>query len=277
MCAQIHPTAIVEEGAQLAESVVVGAFACIGAEVSLGEGTEVQHHATVEGKTTMGPHNTVHPYAYIGAQTQDLKYAGGKPGLKIGSHNRFREYCTVHCATRDGEYTVMGDHNYCLAFSHVSHDCQIGNHTILGHNSTFGGHLIVEDYVTLGGHSATHPFVRLGRDCYIGGMTKITQDVLPYMIAEGVPAQTRTINKVGLERHGYKTAQIQFLRHCYKIVYRQGLNHSQAVEQLREEATHLEDANTVGMINHLIEFIETSERGITPATPRPVTQMPFEG
>ncbi|MDP0500527.1 MAG: acyl-ACP--UDP-N-acetylglucosamine O-acyltransferase [Verrucomicrobiota bacterium JB022] len=255
---QVHPTAIVEPTAELEEGVVVGAMAYIGARVRIAAGTVIHHHATVEGNTTMGPGNVVFPYAFIGGQTQDLKFKGGFPALKIGARNVFREYCTVHTATAEGDATIIGDDCYFLAYSHVAHECIIGNHVLLGHNSTFGGHIEAEDHAVVGGHTALHPFVRLGRHCYVGGMTKVTQDIPPYMIAEGNPAEIKLINKVGMQRTGHSVEQVNLAMRLFKLLYREGQNRTQALEKL--ESGELGDDP---IVVNLASFIRASKRGLS--------------
>jgi len=252
----IHPTAIVESGAVLDDDVTIGAYAYIGPKVEFGAGTIVRHHATVEGKTILGCDNEIFPYASIGGQSQDMKAKGGTPGLKIGNNNIFREYVTVHCHSEDGEYTVLGSHNYCLAYSHIGHECIIGNHFILGHNSTLGGHMIVEDYVNVGGHSALVPKCHLGQCAYIGGYSKVAQDIPPFMIADGRSATIKAVNKIGMERHGFSKEDISLAKQVYKILYREGLNRSQALERLREH----EEADSP-IVQAIIVFAESSERG----------------
>lgn len=256
MATDIHPTAIVESGAVLDDDVTIGAYAYIGPKVEFGAGTIVRHHATVEGKTILGCDNEIFPYASIGGQSQDMKAKGGTPGLKIGNNNIFREYVTVHCHSEDGEYTVLGSHNYCLAYSHIGHECIIGNHFILGHNSTLGGHMIVEDYVNVGGHSALVPKCHLGQCAYIGGYSKVAQDIPPFMIADGRSATIKAVNKIGMERHGFSKEDISLAKQVYKILYREGLNRSQALERLREH----EEADSP-IVQAIIVFAESSERG----------------
>lgn len=255
---QVHPTAIVEPTAELDEGVVVGAHAYIGPLVRIQTGSVIHHHATVEGRTTMGRDNTVFPYAFVGGQTQDLKYRGGNPGLRIGDRNVFREYSTVHTATTEGDETVIGDDCYFLAYSHVAHECIIGNQVLLGHNSTFGGHIEAEDHAVVGGHSALHPFVRLGRHSYVGGMTKVTQDIPPYMIAEGNPAEIKLINKVGMQRTGHTPEQVNLAMRLYKLLYREGLNRRQALERM--ESGELGDDP---IVQNLAGFIRASKRGLS--------------
>lgn len=229
----LHPTAIIEPGALLADDVTVGAYAYIGGEVTLGAGTVVHHHATVEGLTTLGEQNEVWPYALIGGKTHDLKYTGGKPGLRTGDRNVFREYVTVHCGTKDGEFTEIGDDNVILAYSHIAHDCQIGNHLIMSSHAAFGGHCIVGNHVNIGWNAGIHQFCRIGDYAMIGACAKAVQDVLPLMIADGNPAEVKTINKVGLDRDGYTSEEISLARSVYKILYREQLNRAQALEKLQ--------------------------------------------
>lgn len=253
----IHPTAIVEKGAVLAPDVEVGAYAYIGSRVRMASGCIVQHHATVDGNTTMGEGNTVFPYAFVGGKTQDLKFNGGDPALRIGNGNTFREFCTVHCATPADGATVIGSHNYFLAYTHIAHDCQVGSHCILSNNGTLAGHVVLEDHVIIGGLTAVHQFCRLGEYAMVGGCAKVVQDIAPYMMADGHPAEVRTLNKVGLERNGFSEDAIKLVRQLYKIIYRDGLNRTQALEKIKE----LPEASE-RVAAHMIAFIEKSERGL---------------
>jgi UDP-N-acetylglucosamine acyltransferase len=252
----IHPSAIVEPGALLAEDVEVGPFAYIGAQVKIGAKCRIGHHATVEGRTAMGAGNVLFPYAYVGGKTQDLKYSGGSPGLRIGQGNTFREFCTVHTATGADGVTVVGDNNYFLAYTHIAHDCIVGNHVIISNNGTLAGHVRLGDHVVIGGLTAVHQFCQIGEYAMLGGCAKVVQDVPPFMIADGVPSTVRTINKVGLERNGFSSEDIQRVRQAYKIIFRQGLNHGQAIEGLRNH-----EASASPIFQRLIAFIESSERG----------------
>ncbi|MEM9226684.1 MAG: acyl-ACP--UDP-N-acetylglucosamine O-acyltransferase [Verrucomicrobiota bacterium] len=252
----IHPTAIVEEGAQLGKDVSVGAYAYVGAEVTLGDGCTVHHHATVEGFSELGAANEVFPYAYIGAKTHDLKFDGGKPGLKIGARNVFREYSNVHLATNDAELTVIGDDNVILAYSHVAHDCIIGNHLVMSSHAALGGHVVVGDHVVVGWGVGVHQFCRIGEHVMVGACSKLVQDVPPYMIADGNPAEVRAINKVGLERRDFTPEDIDLVRGIHRILYRDGLNRTQALERL---CKHPEADSP--FIKAVIAFAETSERG----------------
>ncbi len=254
--ADIHPTAIIEDGAQLADDVTVGAYAYIGKDVRLGAGCVVHHHATVEGLTTLGEQNEVWPYAMIGGKTHDLKFNGGQPGLKIGNRNVFREYVTVHTATRDGGVTLVGDDNVILAYSHIAHDCQIGNRLIMSSHAAFGGHVIVGDHVNIGWNAGIHQFCRIGDYAMVGACAKLVQDVPPMMIADGNPAEVKTINKVGLERDGFDADEIALARSAYKIIYREHLNRAQALDKLREH-----DETEGRVIQCILNFAKGSVRG----------------
>ncbi|MEM8867047.1 MAG: acyl-ACP--UDP-N-acetylglucosamine O-acyltransferase [Verrucomicrobiota bacterium] len=235
MATEIHPTAIIEAGAQIDEDVQIGAYAYIGAGVQIAKGTVVMHHATVDGLTSMGANNEVHPYAYVGGKTHDLKYEGGRPGLRIGSGNVFREFTTVHCATTEATETVLGDNNLILAYSHVAHECIVGNHLIMSSHAALGGHVEVGDHVNLGWGVGVHQFCRVGDYAMAGAASKVVQDIPPYMIADGNPAVARTINRVGLERAGFGAEDIALVRRVFKLFYKEGLNRTQAVEKLQAD------------------------------------------
>lgn len=257
MGTSIHPTAIIESGAQLDEGVSVGAYAYVGPEVRLGAGTVLHHHACVEGFTEMGRENEVFPFALIGSKTHDLKYEGGRPGLRVGAKNVFREYVTVHVATKDGEFTVLGDGNVLLAYSHVAHDCVVGNGLVMSSHAAFGGHVVAGDQVVVGWNAGVHQFCRLGSHSMAGACAKVVQDVPPFMIADGNPAEVRTINKVGLERRGFKPEDIEVARSVYKLLYREGLNRSQAMERLR---AHPQAAHP--LVADMLVFVSQSTRGL---------------
>lgn len=261
MASAIHPTAIIEAGAQLGADVEVGAYCYVGAGVTLGARTRLHHHASVEGNTILGEACEIFPYACIGGKTQDLKYKGGSPGVRIGHRNVFREYVTVHAATNDGEFTTMGDDNLLLAYCHVAHDCRVGNHLIASNGVGIAGHVHVEDHVLLGAHSGIHQFCRIGAYSMVSAYAKIVLDVPPYFIADGVPAEIRAINRIGLERKGFLPAQMDHVKQIYRILYRDGLNRTQAMEKL---AAH-EQAGT-GEFQRMIVFAQRSERGMTPGS-----------
>ena len=255
----LHPTAILSDGARIAENVRIGAYAFIGPEVSLDEGTVIQHHACVEGRTSLGPDCEVFPYACLGQRTQDLKYRGGNPGLRIGARNVFREFVTVHTATAEGDATVIGDDNHLLAYTHVAHDCRLGNHIIASNNTTLAGHVVVEDHVVFGGLTGVHQFCRVGTHCMTGGMSKITQDVPPFLIVDGNPAVVRSYNKIGLERAGFDSDRMDRVKFAFRSLYREGLNRAQALEKI---AGHPEAASAE--LGAFIEFARVSTRGFAP-------------
>lgn len=254
---RIHPTAIVEPGASLGTGVEIGAYAYVGARVQLGDGCVLHHHATADGLTSFGPGCELFPYACVGLKTQDLKFAGGNPGTRIGARNVFREFVTVHAATRDGEFTVVGDDNHFLAYCHVAHDCAMGSAIVASNNATFAGHVHVGDHVVVGGFGGVHQFCRIGRFSMVGACSKVVKDVPPFLIADGNPAVIRAFNKVGLERAGFTAVQLERVKAVHRALYRAGLNQSQALEQLsaRPDAASPEIAD-------VLTFARTSQRGL---------------
>ena len=257
MASIIHPTAVVEKGAELDEGVSVGAFAFIGGRARIGSSTVIHHHATVEGNTSLGRDCEVFSYAAIGGKSQDVKFAGGHPPLTIGEGNVFREFCTIHTATTEDGCTTIGSDNFFLAYTHVAHECRVGNHVVMSNNGTLAGHVTIEDYVIIGGLTAIHQFCRIGRNAFLGGCAKVVQDVPPFMIADGNPAKVRAINKVGMQRHGYSEEEILEVRRVFKILYRSGLNRSQSMDKLRQE-----ESQDSAIIKIIFDFIENSERGL---------------
>ena len=259
MATTIHPTAVVEPGAQLGAGVEIGALAFVGAGVVLGDGTKLHHHASVEGFTTLGAKCEIFPYACIGGKTQDLKYKGGRPGLRAGDRNVFREYVTVNAATNDGEFTVLGSDNSVLAYCHIAHDCVLGSHIVMSNAISMAGHVTVEDHVVMGGAAGIHQFCRIGAYAMLSAMAKLVHDLPPYFIADGTPAGVRAFNKVGLERSGHTAEQLERVKQIYRILYRDGLNRSQALEKL---AAH--ESAATAEFQRVIAFAKSSERGIAP-------------
>ncbi len=257
MSRQIHPTAIVEPGAELGDDVVVGAYAYVGGRAVIGAGTVLHHHANVEGRTTIGRKCEIFPFACVGTKTHDLKYKGGEPGLVVGDRNVFREYVSVHGATNETDCTSMGHDNVMLAYSHIAHDCVVGNHLVMSAQSALAGHVIVEDHVNIGWGTGVHQFCRIGAYAMLGGMSKIVQDVPPFIIADGNPAIARSINKVGLERLGFSSERLEAVKQVFRIFYRAGHNRSQAFERMHAHAlSENED------FQHFLKFVESSERGV---------------
>jgi len=253
----IHPTAIIEAGAKLAPGVSVGAYAYVGSLVELGEGCRLHHHANVEGRTVLGRECEVFPFACVGTKTHDLKYTGGEPGLRIGDRNVFREYVSVHGATKADEDTIIGHDNVLLAYAHIAHDCIVGNHLVMSAQSALAGHVIVEDHVNIGWGVGVHQFCRIGAHVMLGGMSKIVQDVPPFIIADGNPAIARSINKVGLERYGFTVERLEAIKQAFRVFYRAGLNRTQAFEKM-----HAHPLGQSEDFKHFLNFVEKSERGV---------------
>jgi UDP-N-acetylglucosamine acyltransferase len=252
----IHPTAVIDPSAQIGSDVEIGPFCVIGPEVVIGNGCVFANHVSVAGPTVMGEGNRFFPFSSIGQRTQDLKYAGEPTYLEIGSHNSFREFCTVNRGTAPDSKTSIGSHGNFLAYSHIAHDCTVGDHVIFSNNGTLAGHVIVEDHAVIGGLSGVHQFCRIGRHAILGGCTKIVQDVAPFMIADGNPAELRGINQVGMERRGFTVEEIRSLREAYRFLCRANLNVKQACDAIREQLP----AND--HLAHLLAFVEGSKRGI---------------
>jgi len=252
----IHPTAIVDPGAELGVDVQIGPYCIIGPGVVLGDGNVLQHHVTICGPSQIGPRNRFYAYCSIGQQTQDLKYAGEPTHLIVGENNCFREFVTIHRGTAIGAITKVGSHGNFLAYSHIAHDCTVGDHVIFSNNGTLAGHVTVEDHAVIGGLTAIHQFCRVGCHAITGGCSKIVQDVPPYMIADGNPAAVRGINQIGMERRGFTPETTRLIKEAYRTLYRSKLNIRQAVELLKQSEAQAPE------IEHLISFIESSQRGI---------------
>ena len=259
MPTHIHPTAVVDPPAQLGADVEIGPLCYVGPGVRLGDRTRLHHHASVEGNTWLGEACEVFPYACIGGKTQDLKFKGGNPGVRIGARNVFREYFTVHAATNDGEFTTLGDDNTFLAYGHIAHDCRIGSHIVTSNTVAIAGHVTIEDHVVVGGMGGIHQFCRIGAYAMVSAYAKVVQDVAPFFIADGQPALIRAINKIGLERKGFTPEQLERVKAVHRILFRDGLNRSQALEKLAadERATTPEFAR-------MLAFAKASERGLAP-------------
>jgi UDP-N-acetylglucosamine acyltransferase len=253
----IHPTAIVDSQARIAESAEVGPYCIVGANVEIGERTKLMAHVYVEGVTTIGEDNLFYPYTTVGVAPQDLKYQGERSETRIGNRNKIREFITIHRGTEGGGLiTRIGDDNLLMAYSHVAHDVQIGDHTILANGVTFAGHVEVGDWAVIGAFSGLHQFCRVGRHAMIGGYSVITQDVLPYSMTVS-PREVKIFgaNKTGLERRGFSADSIETLHKAFRLLTKSTLNTAQAVERIRAE---LEQSSE---IEELLAFIDSSERG----------------
>jgi len=253
----IHPTAVIHPRAQIGADCEIGPYCVIGENVVLGDKCRLHSHVVIDGLTTLGKGNEIFPFASIGLKTQDLKWKGGVTRTQIGDYNTFREYVTVHSATGDGETTVVGSHNHILAYGHLAHNVTLGDHIIMSNVGTLAGHVTVEDHAIIGGLAAVHQFCRIGRMACIGGCSKVVQDIVPYMLSDGNPAKTRTVNKVGLERNGISEKAQSALKTAYKILFREGLITTNALSRIESELPPLPE------VKHLIEFIRNSTRGIS--------------
>ena len=252
----VHPTAIIHPQSRIGADCEIGPCCVIGEHVELGPGCRLHSHVVIDGHTRLGQSNEIFPFASIGLRTQDLKWKGGLTRTEIGDHNTIRECVTIHSATGEGEATVIGSHNNILASSHIGHNVVLGNRVIIS-MAALAGHVVVEDHALVGGLSAVHQFCRIGTMAMTGGCTKVVQDVAPYVIVDGNPAEARTINKVGLERNGVPEGAQAALRQAYKILFREGLTTSNALARIESELPPLPE------VKHLVQFIRGSERGIT--------------
>jgi UDP-N-acetylglucosamine acyltransferase len=253
----IHSSAVIHPRAEIGSDCEIGPFCVIGEHVALGRGCRLHSHVVIDGHTRLGEANEIYPFASIGLKTQDLKWKGGVTRTVIGDHNTFREYVTIHSATGDGETTTVGSHNNLLAYCHVAHNVTMGSHVIMSNVGTLAGHVTVEDHAIVGGLAAVHQFCRVGRMAIIGGCSKVVQDVPPYMLADGNPAETRTINKVGMERHDVPEEAQAALRQAYKILFREGLTIPNALARIEKELPQGDE------VRHLVQFVRSSERGIS--------------
>lgn len=253
---EIHSSAVVHPKAKLGASCFVGPFCVIGEHVVLGKNCRLHSHVVIDGHTSLGNDNEIFPFASIGLKTQDLKWRGGITRTEIGDNNTFRESVTVHSATGDGEVTKIGSNNHVLAYCHIAHNCTLGNHIIMSNVATLAGHVTVEDFAVIGGLAAIHQFCRIGKMSIIGGCSKVVQDVPPFMMADGNPAATRTVNKIGLERNGISEKTQTALRKAYKILFREGLTIPNALKRIER------DLPSSAEVQHLIEFVRCSARGI---------------
>lgn len=262
MASQIHPSAIIDSSAELGADVVVGANAVIGAEVEVGDGTEIGSGAQLAGPTRIGRNNKIFPLACIGFDPQDLKFAGERTTLEIGDRNHFRELTTVHRGTgKGGGLTRIGSDNLFMAYSHVAHDCFVGDRTVFANSATLAGHVEIHDDVTISAFSAVHQFTRVGRHAYIGGYTVLTQDALPFSKTVGQKPAVYGLNRIGLERKGLPAASIDRLEKAIRLLVRDGLALGTAIERIRTEIEQDEH------VRYLLEFLQASSRGVVRGAP----------
>ena len=254
---KIHPTAVVAPDVELAEGVEIGPYAVVGPDVHTGENTVIGSHVVIEGHTDIGARCRIFQFASIGVQPQDLKFRGEPTRVVIGNDNTIREFVTIHRATvSDIGVTIMGDHNLIMAYSHIAHNCKLGNHVIMVNAANLAGHIHVEDYAIIGGLTGVHQFTRIGAHCIIGGASAISKDVAPYLLVSGNRAKPHGLNLIGLKRRGFKEGAIRALKDAYRLIFRSSLLLRTAIEKVRNE---VEDCPEV---RHFVEFIEQSKRGI---------------
>ena len=255
----IHPTAIVDAKAQLDSDVDVGPYAIIGPDVKIGEGTVVQAHAYVSGYTTIGKRCEIFPFACVGMKSQDLKYkAGDVTYVEVGDETVLREFSTLHLGTKPGEVTRVGSRCLIMAYCHIAHGCAVGNDVIMSNLATLAGEVTIEDFAIIGGMAGIHQFCRIGTHAMIGGATKIRQDCPPFMVVDIAGSEIRVLgpNIVGLQRRGFSSEVRAALKEAYKLIYREGLNRTQALERIKYEVPDLPEVKT------LVDFYHNSTRGV---------------
>ena len=252
----IHPTATIHPKAELGEGVIIGPYAVIGEHVHLGAETSVGPHAVIEGWTSIGQSCEIGVGAVLGGAPQDLKYRGQRSFLRIGEHSCIREYVTVHRSAEEDGVTIVGAHAFLMAYTHVAHDCRLGDHVIMVNYAGLSGYVEVEDHAFISGHNAVHQYVRIGYLAMVSGASRVVKDIPPFMIAEGNPTRIRGLNVVGMRRLGLSPEVRGELRHAYRLLYRSGLNTSQALAGMRQADL------TSSAVQRLITFIEGAKRGI---------------
>ena len=251
----IHETAVVKSGAKIAKSAKIGPYCVIGSHAEIGEDTVLFNHVTVAGNTTIGKNNKIYQNAIIGNWPQDISFSGKDTKVVIGDNNVIREFVTIHCGTHKADLvTRIGNDNYLMAYSHVAHDCEIGNGVIISNGVQLGGHVKLEDRANIGGLAALHHFVTVGRLAFIGGLTRVVRDVPPFMTVEGNPSKVRCVNVVGCSRNGVKREAIKKLKEAYRLLYR-------SQQPLRDAISKLEKDSSVQEIGELIAFLRSSAKG----------------
>jgi len=253
----IHETAIVASTARLGKGVKIGPFSTIGSEVVLGNGVRIDSHVVIDGKTTIGDETHVFPFASIGLEPQDLKYSGEPTTTEVGRRNQIREGVTIHRGTAGGGgVTKVGDDNLLMAQVHVAHDCVVGNENVFANGTALAGHVEVSDRVTIGAFCGVHQFSRIGKEAFIGAYSVIVKDPIPYSLSYGNHAKCYGMNRVGMRRRGYTKETIESVRHAFHLLLSSKLNTTQAVERIREEIKGCSE------VDHMIEFITSSKRGV---------------
>ena len=252
----IHPTAIVHPGAELSRGVEIGPFCLVGENVKLGEGTRLLANVVVNGHTIIGKQCEFHPFTVIGATSQDKKYRGEISHVRIGDRNVIREFVTIHRGTGEGSDTVIGNDNHLLAYVHIAHNCRVGNHVVMSNSVQLAGHVLVEDFAGIGGMVGVHQFVRIGRMAFIGGFSKLAQDVPPYFMIQGNPGSVRGLNVEGMKRRGVSKEAVNELKEAYRLLYRSEDRRESVLGSLRRSLTTVEG-------KQLVEFLgQPTDRGI---------------
>jgi UDP-N-acetylglucosamine acyltransferase len=257
----VHPTALVDAGAELADSVTIGPYAIVGPKVRIGAGTAIGAHCVVEGRTTIGRDNRIFQFCSLGAVPQDKKYAGEDTALEIGDRNTIREFCTFNLGTaQDVGTTRIGDDNWIMAYVHIAHDCQVGDQTILANNATLAGHVHLGDWAFIGGLTGVHQFVKIGAHAMAGFASAVTQDVPPFMTVDGNPLAVRGFNIEGLRRRGFSAARIAAVKQMHRLLYRSGLTFEDARAAIAALAAAQPEA--AGDVATMTDFLARSTRGI---------------
>ncbi len=253
----IHPTAIIDSQAKLADTCRIGPYCVIEGDVSIGAGTDVGHGCHIAGHVTIGEDNELYPYCSIGTAPQDVGYEGGTFAVEIGDKNTLREFCTINMGSaKDQQVTVIGNHNYLMAYCHVGHDCDIGNHVVMINNVGLSGHTRIEDHAILSGLTGVHHYVTVGQYAFIGGMSRIIHDAPPYMITEGNPSSVHRVNVIGLRRHGFDEESIACLRRAHRVLYRSKLTRQEAFSILEERPEEMTPE-----VEALIKFLRLQMEG----------------
>jgi len=254
----IHPTAIVDSKAEIAEGVEIGPYSVIEKDVIIGEGTKIGPHVVIREGTRIGKQCHIFQFSSIGEAPQAFAYKGEKTYLLIGDQNFFREFVTIHRGTLPGGgKTIIGNNNYFMAYSHVAHDCQIGNQVVMANGATLAGHIQIEDHAIIGGLAAVHQFCQIGTHAFLSGLTGVSLDIPPYMLASGSRAKLFGLNLVGLKRHHFSEETLRALKKAYRTIFRSGLTLEKAIKQLSED-----NIFRVPEVQHLLQFIQNSKRGI---------------
>jgi len=260
---QIHPSSIVEKGAQLDSGVVVGPFCTLSSQTKIAKGTRLISHVVIEGDVAMGSDNLVYPFTVLGAAPQALKYNNEPTNVIIGNNNIIRECVTINRGMELGiSKTVVGNHNLIMAYCHLAHDVVMGDHIVLANSAQIAGHVTFGNYVVLGGASQVTQFCRIGDHAYIGGATCVRKDVMPFSSGKGESFRPYGINTIGLERRGYTVEEIQFIKKIYKIYYLQDLPHKDAVEKLKELHAATDGERQKGFVAQVLNFLESSQMGL---------------